>query len=92
MSRKGGKDSLTAEDHAGQDGGRTQRSDKEAAMKLFAKTPGKDNHPRMPSLTLAAADQELLPVDPETVWPEDSEAAPTWDTVGNAAPTDTAKT
>lgn len=29
-------------------------------------------------------------MDLETVWPEDSEAAPTWDTVSNAAPTDTA--
>lgn len=28
--------------------------------------------------------------DLETVWPEDSEAASTWDTVNNAIPTDTA--
>lgn len=58
MSRKGGMDSLSELGHVRQNGARVQSSAKEAAMKLFSKSMGKDNPSKMPSLLLESTDQE----------------------------------
>lgn len=45
----------------------------------------------MPSLLLDFTGQEPLPEDPETVWPEDTEPASSWDVVSTQAPHNTAR-
>lgn len=87
MSRKAPKDLQTAPDHAGQDGARSQRSAKEAAMKLFSKTPGKDHPPKVMLQALEAADQDCVPGESEAPWPDNPEAASAWDAVSTPATT-----
>lgn len=86
MSRRGGKDSQPAAEHAEQDGGRSQRSAKKAAIKLFSKMLGKDIPSKAASLLLEPTEKVSLHEGPEPLWPEDPDAAPLWDTVSTPAP------
>ena len=84
MSRRG-KDLPNTADHAAQDGARSTRSAKEAAIRLLTKPGTKDPPPRSDQLHADRSERE----DMETsglIWSEDTADAAMWDAVSTQAP------